>query len=92
LNSPFVQEQARRFASYLFDRRLSRDEDRVWQAHQIVLSRVPSAEEMREALHYVNQASGRFSRRGQSADEARRAAWSSYCQLMFGLNEFVYVE
>ena len=92
LNSPFVQEQARKFTAYLLDRRFSRDEEHLWQTHQIVLSRVPSAEEMRETLYYVNQASGRFSRRGQSADEARRATWSSYCQLMFGLNEFVYVE
>ena len=92
LNSPFVQQQAKRFALQLLDHRFSRDEDRVWRAHQMVLSRAPSAEETREALHYVHQASERFSHNGQSAEEARQTAWSSYCQLMFSLNEFVYVE
>ena len=92
LNSPFVLEQARHFAEDLLAREGVDDRERVKLAHRKVLARPPSGRETEQALAYLSaypevQEAGRAKQA-----ETRQEAWASYCQLLFGLNEFMYIE
>ena len=92
MNSPFVLEQARHFAADLLSREGADDRERVELAHLKVLARPPSDRETRQALAYL-AAYPRTQGPGEAeGSEGRREAWASYCQLLFGLNEFMYIE
>ena len=92
MNSPFVLEQARHFADDLLSREGADDRERVELAHLKVLARPPSDRETRQALAYL-AAYPRTQGPGEAeGSEGRREAWASYCQLLFGLNEFMYIE
>ena len=91
MNSPFVKEQATHFAEELLSQEGVDDRDRVRLAHWKVLARPPSEGETEQALSYL--ASERPVREeGKPLEETRREAWVSYCQLLFGLNEFMYID
>ena len=92
MNSPFVMEQARHFAENLLSRAGVNDRERVELAHLKVLARPPSDDETEQALAYL-AAYPRIQGAGEAERaETRRQAWASYCQLLFGLNEFMYIE
>ena len=106
LNSKFVRERALHFAreltsglpeNPLFKTLLRlgvtepRDEDRVRLAHVQVLGRPPGTEELAEAITFLDEYARRREASGLAAEEARLAAWQSYCQSLFLLNEFLYV-
>ena len=92
LNSPFVVEQARHFAEALLSGEGADDRERVDLAHRRVLARPPSDEETEQALAFLaaypqTQGPGEV-----EGTEGLQEAWASYCQLLFGLNEFMYIE
>jgi hypothetical protein len=88
MNSP----QGRQYAEALAERiGAERDEPAaIRQAYQLALSREPSAEELQLAGDFLNSA--REIRREQGESEVDRPALADFCQLLFGLNEFVYVD
>ena len=67
------------------------DEGRLRLAHVEVLGRPPTAEELAQAANFLSEYTERLKSAGQSADDSRLAAWQSYCQSLFSLNEFLYV-
>ena len=92
MNSAFVRQQATHFAEELLSREGADDRDRVRLAHRKVLARSPSEGEIRQALAYL-AAYPQAREAGEPAgEEPRREAWASYCQLLFGLNEFMYID
>ena len=106
LNNPFVRERSLAFARLLLTGmeedplwkpiyRLGlsevRDEDRLRLAHVKTLGRPPAGEELAEGLRFLDEYSSSLLQEGTSPEEARLAAWQSYCQTLFSLNEFLYV-
>ena len=106
LNSAFVRDESAHFARRLleempehplFERvyRLGlaqeKEEDRLRLAHLEVLGRPPTAEELQEANSFLAEYDRRLQSAGRSEEESRLAAWQSYCQSLFSLNEFLYV-
>ncbi len=106
MNSPFVREQSLHFAKQLLERisdhplfeRIYRlglaeesDEHRLRLAHLQVLGRAPGAEELAQAVGFLSEYTRRLRSRGQAEEKSRLAAWQSYCQSLFCLNEFLYV-
>ena len=106
LNSAFVRDESAHFAKRLleempehplFERvyRLGlaqeKEEDRLRLAHLEVLGRPPTAEELQEAKSFLAEYDRRLQSAGRSQEESRLAAWQSYCQSLFSLNEFLYV-
>ena len=92
MNSPFVMEQARHFAEDLLSLETADDRERVALAHRKVLARPPSDRETEQALAYLAGYPKVQETNQAERAEARREAWASYCQLLFGLNEFMYIE
>ena len=106
LNSAFVRDESAHFAKRLLEEmpehplfeRVYRlglaeetDEDRLRLAHLEVLGRPPTAEELQEAKSFLAEYDRRLQSAGRSEEESRLAAWQSYCQSLFSLNEFLYV-
>ncbi len=106
LNDPFVRERSLAFARQLLSGmekdplwqpiyRLGlsevRDEDRLRLAHLKTLGRPPTREELAEGIRFLDEYSRSQLEQKTSEEEGRLAAWQSYCQTLFSLNEFLYV-
>ena len=93
MNSPFVHQQAQHFATELLRDAVNSQDDRlIGRAHEAVLGRQPTAEERAEAVRFIEETIARFSKEQPGSEPSRSAAWASYCQLLFGLSEFSYVD
>ena len=91
LNNTFVRSQSSYFANALF-RAADTDADRLKRAYLYVLGRLPDKEEIDETQEYLREFTKHVQATGVASPTARLAAWQSYCQMMFCLNEFLYVE
>lgn len=98
MNSPFVRQQAARLAETTQD---LGDELRIHRLWRRVLGREPSAQDVAEALQFLASyrtvlasetpaSSGMPESSPPPAPDAR--IWLSYCQALFCLNEFIYVD
>jgi hypothetical protein len=90
LNNPFVHEQAGRFA----DRLLAEpgdDSRRVERAYRLALGRAPTIDERRDAAEYLREAGEALSAGGAAAQRTRQV-WAGFARVLFGSNEFIYVD
>jgi mono/diheme cytochrome c family protein len=93
LNDTFVRARSVDFANRLL--RETDDDDRlIDRTFQLALARSPTAAERAASLEFLKtQAAKRHSRDpGKPAAEARVAAATDFCQTVFSLNEFIYVD
>jgi hypothetical protein len=94
LNDPFVRLRAEELAARL-QSEASGDANRLMRrAFQLCLSREPSADELAEASAFIHEQT--HVRRQRDAQEpiakVERLALADFCQSLFGLNEFIYVD
>ena len=84
-------EQGRRQAEAFADRlhELS-DSDAIERGYWLALGRGPAESELQLAAQFLDQATATHASAG--AADPRRQARSDFCQALFGMNEFVYVE
>jgi hypothetical protein len=80
MNHPQVRAYASAFAKRLMPTAEKSLDEAVRRAYVMALAREPDSEELQDAAGFI---------RGQGALEA---GLTSFCQAMFGLNEFIYVE
>jgi hypothetical protein len=66
-------------------------EEGVVQGYRYVLARKPTADELRDSAAFVRAQVAAYRAEGKAA-EAESTAWTDFCQVLFGLNEFAYVE
>ncbi len=91
LNDPFLHEQAGKFA----DRLLAEPGDdgrRVERAYRIALGRAPTNDEWRDAADYLREAAEALAAAGTEPAQRRRQAWAGFARVLFGSNEFIYVD
>jgi hypothetical protein len=81
MNHPQVQAYAAAFAKRMSGGTV---EDGVRRAYELALGRPPASEEMADAVAFVKEQTA-------SAGGHERAM-ALFCQALFGLNEFIYVE
>jgi hypothetical protein len=106
-NNPFVRDCSLAFANRLLTEisqepllksvyRLGlaepNDENRLRLAHVLAVGRSPTQEELERASTFLGEYARRRQSAGLSAEDARLAAWQSYCQTLFMMNEFLYVD
>jgi len=94
LNDTFVRDRAADFARRLLTEVGAGDKECVERAFWLALSRQPTSEERAAAVGFLeHQRSSRGGReRAASTDELRHAALTDFCQALFSLNEFIYVD
>ena len=83
LNDPFVRQRARELATRLHSAAPASTQARVRLAFHLCLQRAPSPEEEADAGAFIASQTAR----SNAAD-----AWTSFCQAIFGLNEFIYID
>jgi hypothetical protein len=93
LNDPFVREQAEQFAGRLIR---ERDEtaSRVPLAFETSLARLPGDAELAAGCDFIAARQDERHQRdaGLTSEDAYQAALADYCQVLFGLNEFLYID
>jgi hypothetical protein len=82
MNNPYVRGAAHSFAKRVLGTGTIADAEVVKRAYVAALCREPSAEELKDALPFIAEKRG----------EARETAVADFCQVLFCLNEFLYLE
>ena len=82
MNNPQVRGAAHSFAKRVMGDGTVSDADIVKRAYDLALCRPPTAEELADALPFITGKSG----------DARASAVADFCQVLFCLNEFLYLE
>ena len=94
LNDPFVRLRAAELAKRLQADAGGGAEAQIRLAFQLCLNREPAAGELDTARSFVNEQTTTRQQRDakHSADAAQRLALTDFCQSLFGLNEFIYID
>jgi mono/diheme cytochrome c family protein len=94
LNDPFVRARAGDFANRLLDEAGGDSARSVDRAYRLAFGRPPTDAERDAAVEFLARQGRDRSARDPNVGpaEVRRQALTDYCQVLFGLNEFVYVD
>ena len=94
LNDPFVRTVSLEFADRL--RKETGNEPAQWieSAYQLALARSAEEDERMAAIAFIEEQIRQRQARDEkpSDDEIRRQALADFCQTLFSLNEFIYVD
>ena len=83
LNSPFVIEQAKALAGRSELSSITNPTDRVKAMYQIVLQRLPEADEISASVEFVSQSKD---------DSTKLSVWEQLAQVLLSSNELMYVD
>lgn len=94
LNDPFVRQVSFDFADRLLKEAGTEPDQWIEHGYQLALARAPSERERAVALAFVQtQLQERQKRAAKTpVEETRRQSLADFCQTLFGLNEFLYVD
>jgi mono/diheme cytochrome c family protein len=90
LNSPHIRGYARNFAQQLLPAYEKSAGEAVKQAYLTAIGRVPDEIETSSTVQFLAAQEQSYTSAGKP--DARKLALADFCQVLFGLNEFVYVE
>ncbi|HMO15822.1 MAG TPA: PSD1 and planctomycete cytochrome C domain-containing protein [Pirellulaceae bacterium] len=88
MNSPFVVDQARKWADKLIQEHAG-IEDRIFAIYQQAFAREPAAEELQQALAFLQMQADELQ---VSADDIATNVdlWADYCHVIFNVKEFIF--
>jgi hypothetical protein len=94
LNDPFLRDRAADFARRLLSESGTKPEDWVTDGYRLALARAPTESERLASMQFLqSQLEHRAVReKSLSPQETRLRAVTDYCQALFSLNEFMYVD
>jgi hypothetical protein len=94
LNDNFVRARAIDFAQRLEKEAGAGTEAQVRLAWRLALGREPAADELKSAMEFLTAGGERRAARdpGKAESAAREPALADFCQAIFALNEFIYVD
>ena len=94
LNDPFVRMRAEELAKRLQASAGSEVDAQIRAAFQLCLAREPARDELADARAFISaQTVARTQRDAKlSSSTALRVALTDFCQSLFGLNEFIYID
>jgi hypothetical protein len=94
LNDPFVRSRSTDFSARLTKECGEDSAKCVERAYLLSFGRAPTKQESADGISFLaTQERDRATRQPKSAStEIRRLVLTDYCQVLFGLNEFLYVD
>jgi hypothetical protein len=94
LNDTFFRARATEFAGKLFDKAGAKPEDWVNRGFRLAVSRLPSDAERAACVEFIRRRmdSRRTRESSQTPEAIRLNALTDFCQALFSLNEFIYVD
>jgi mono/diheme cytochrome c family protein len=90
LNSPHVRTYAHNFAKRLLPTYEQSPADAIRQGYLSAISRSPDDEELSSSIAFLAAQEKSYATSGKP--DSRELALADFCQVLFGLNEFIYVE
>jgi len=90
MNSPQVREYARAFANRLEPIRAVSGPRAISQAYELALGRNPTRVELSQAGDFIARQASTYRANNQPHDQ--QLALADFCQVLLGLNEFLYLE
>jgi len=91
MNDLLAHHQAERFA----DRLLATPgttSSRIDLAHQLAFARHATKDELRDGAAYLAGVREKFASAKVPEEKLERAAWASYCRVLYSANEFIYLD
>jgi len=94
LNDSFVRARAMDFAQSVEKEAGAETEAQVRHAWRLALGREPSMDELKSGVAFINHQARQRSTRdpNKPKTEPRKLALADFCQAIFALNEFIYVD
>ena len=92
MNGANVRQSASALATQLLLNVTAAHDTFVERAHLATLSRPPVAVERASAARFLTQQEESYRAAGRNLADARLLAATDFCQVLFGLNEFIYVQ
>ena len=92
MNSPYVQEQAGKFAELLLNLPNADDARRIEVAYQRALNRTASTDERTRAQAFLDDYEKALVPTQKDPGKRRAEAWRSFCQALYASSEFRYVD
>jgi mono/diheme cytochrome c family protein len=90
MNSPHVRGYAQSFAAKLMPTAEKCLPDAVTLGYQSAIGRAPDETELRDAVAFLESQTASYA--AEKKASPKQLALADFCQVLFGLNEFVYVE
>jgi hypothetical protein len=90
MNSPMVRECAQSLARRAAPAKAVSFLDALPAAYRIALGRAPTEQERADALLFLNRQAASYQAAGHA--DAARMALEDFCQVLLGLNEFLYID
>jgi len=90
MNSTAVRDYAENFARRIGGAGSKTLPDVIREGYEIALGRPPSASELTDSVSFLQEQMASY--QASHRDNARQVALADFCQVLLGLNEFVYVD
>jgi hypothetical protein len=90
LNNKQVRDHAEAFAKRIEPAEGKTLADAVRAGYALALGRPPTEEELKDSVAFVKEQQESY--QGDGKAEARRLALTDFCQVLLGLNEFIYID
>ncbi|MEX0675949.1 MAG: PSD1 and planctomycete cytochrome C domain-containing protein [Pirellulales bacterium] len=90
LNSEQVQTYARAFARRLMSGEATKPEEAVQRGYLIAIARPPDETELADSIDFINRATEHY--QAAKNENPSEQAMADFCQVLFGLNEFIYID
>ncbi len=92
MNGPQVRDWAETFAKHVQQQAGTAAQPADWinRAYQVALNRLPTAVERQEAIDFINTQAASYASDAKATTLA--LALADFCQILFALNEFAYVD
>jgi hypothetical protein len=92
INNDQVREYAHAFSKKLLPSYGMSRGEAVKNGYLTAIGRQPDEAELADAVAFLQSQAGSYAATGKDAAAARELALADFCQVLFGLNEFLYVE
>ena len=90
LNSPHIRTYAHNFAKRLLSAYERSPADAIKQGYQSAIARQPDDDELSSSLAFLAAQEMSYTASGKT--DSRELALADVCQVLFGLNEFIYID
>jgi hypothetical protein len=90
MNHPLVRSAAEGLAKRVAPGEGKTFADAVTSAYGIALGRTPTARELAESVAFLKEQTASYEKDGKS--NAQHLALADFCQVLLGLNEFIYID
>jgi hypothetical protein len=91
MNSPFVHDLAKTWATDLLSHPGMSDTERISIAYQRAFARPPTPVETQRTQQYLTAYEARLNAAQPETGKSTLTAWQSLCQILFASNEFIYI-